>query len=528
MNEVERDLVLASRRRRRNVRMAAAVVLAAAVIAGVAVLFTTVVSRIVVVIAPPAAVKTAVVTIADGAGFVCETVVWAWRGPLTLRVAADGFETGTLAVTAEPPHDRVAVVLRERPAALHATTESRDANARWFLDGAFIQEGASLETTLPSGDHTLEVRHRHHAPVSRNVTVRRGETSEVTLSLSPVAGRIAVTSEPDAAHVTRNGEPVGTTPLALNVPGGMHDLRIARDGYETRVETLRITHQAPTAERHYRLARAQAGVSFALSPAHGVLSVNGRAVPAGETVRLAAGVPHRARYTQPGYAPAETAFTLKPDERRTIALTLAPTFGVVNVRSEPAADIAVNGQPAGRTPQRLELPAVPHTIRLTRAGYREVTRTLTPEPDAEQGIQVTLHTEARARLVEASSHYTNNIGVTLKLFRNSGAVTLGTPRGEPGRRANEFRRDVRLTRPFYAGIHEVTVGQYRRFTHPGQPPVAARLPVTGVGWEDAARFCNWLSREEGLTPVYQFTGGRHTGSRSDADGYRLPTEAEWE
>ncbi len=528
MNEVERDFVRARRRRRRRVQAAAIFVFVAAGIAGVAALFEAGVSRIDVVIAPPAAVRTAVVTITDGVGIVRESAIWALRGPLTLQIAADGFVTKSLAVTADRKRRRVEVVLRERPAALHATTEPRDAKARWFLDGAFVREGPSLETGLPPGDHTLEVRHLHHAPASRTVTVRRGETRAVTLPLEPVKGRITVTSEPDAARVTRNGEPVGTTPLALDVRGGTHELRVVRDGYETRVETLRITHHAPTAERHYRLARAQAGVSFTLSPEHGVLSVNGRAVSAPDNLRLAAGVSHRVRYTRPGYAPLETAFTLQTGERRTIALALVPTFGVVNVRSEPAADIAVNGQPAGRTPKRLELPTVPQTIRLTRAGYREVTRTLTPEPDAEQGIRVTLKTEARVRLETAPARYANSVGVTLKLFKDSGVVTLGTPRGEPGRRANEFRREVRLTRAFYAGIHEVTVGQYRRFTHPGQPPVVNRLPVTGIGWEDAARFCNWLSRKEGLAPVYQFTGDRHAGSRPAADGYRLPTEAEWE
>ncbi|GAB2804347.1 formylglycine-generating enzyme family protein [Streptomyces daliensis] len=58
-----------------------------------------------------------------------------------------------------------------------------------------------------------------------------------------------------------------------------------------------------------------------------------------------------------------------------------------------------------------------------------------------------------------------------------------------------------------------------------------RTPVTEVSWMDALRFCDLLSREAGLTPCYV------TGDDPDAldvvrdeaaDGYRLPTEAEWE
>ncbi|MDP9796154.1 formylglycine-generating enzyme required for sulfatase activity [Catenuloplanes nepalensis] len=54
-----------------------------------------------------------------------------------------------------------------------------------------------------------------------------------------------------------------------------------------------------------------------------------------------------------------------------------------------------------------------------------------------------------------------------------------------------------------------------------------RLPVTGVTWWDTVLFCNALSARDGLAPVYRVDAGRMTWDR-DADGYRLPSEAEWE
>ena len=54
------------------------------------------------------------------------------------------------------------------------------------------------------------------------------------------------------------------------------------------------------------------------------------------------------------------------------------------------------------------------------------------------------------------------------------------------------------------------------------------MPVTNISWLDAVRFCNWLSEQEGLDPVYLLQGNRIISVNAGAHGYRLLTEAEWE
>ncbi|MGW1682680.1 formylglycine-generating enzyme family protein [Saccharopolyspora sp. NPDC002376] len=82
---------------------------------------------------------------------------------------------------------------------------------------------------------------------------------------------------------------------------------------------------------------------------------------------------------------------------------------------------------------------------------------------------------------------------------------------------------------FLLATHPVTRELYRVVL--GAARISSRTPMTEVSWLEAIRFCNLLSQEEGLTPCYA-TNDDPDGSGVvcdwTADGYRLPTEAEWE
>ena len=114
---------------------------------------------------------------------------------------------------------------------------------------------------------------------------------------------------------------------------------------------------------------------------------------------------------------------------------------------------------------------------------------------------------------------------------NAGTKLITVPPGQVtlSDRRTQRRWSVDLASYQLATV-PVTQTWYAQVT--GKRPSSAygdRLPVEGVSWWDAIRFCNTLSEREELSPAYRLDADVE-GVEWDtpADGYRLPTEAEWE
>ncbi|MDE6568939.1 MAG: formylglycine-generating enzyme family protein, partial [Lachnospiraceae bacterium] len=110
---------------------------------------------------------------------------------------------------------------------------------------------------------------------------------------------------------------------------------------------------------------------------------------------------------------------------------------------------------------------------------------------------------------------------------SGGTFQMGSPDTEDWRSEDETAHSVTVS-DFYMGVYEVTQKEYQEIMKNNPSNFNGdELPVENLTWYEAVAYCNARSEKEGLTKAYTLDGQNVTWDCS-ADGYRLPTEAEWE
>lgn len=129
-----------------------------------------------------------------------------------------------------------------------AVTVSVD-GAEISVDGVVVATSPITKPlTLQVGTHTIKVSKRGHAEFIDVVKILPGDTTRLDVELLPFAGVLTVTTTPPGADVLVDGQPVGVSPVELELPPGPHEVRVSLDGHADAARELAVV-----AGRSYQL-----------------------------------------------------------------------------------------------------------------------------------------------------------------------------------------------------------------------------------------------------------------------------------
>ena len=466
-------------------------------------------------------------------------------GSYELTVTAEGYQafTGPLLVDDSEVQTQ-AVVLTPLPGTL--IIESIPASATVSVNGVAMGVTPLTIDSVDAGDVTVGLVAERYLPFETIIQVTgRAQTQRFSSNLTPGWARVSLQTTTPEVSVRIDQQSVTDLPLSSNrqtleVMEGSREITFSAPGYIDEIIELDAVADTDVDLGIIELIPAAGMLRLTSVPAGAIVTRDGRFVGATPVnVPMEPATRHRIQVSRAGYLPESFSLALEKGASFDRQVVLSPALGEVDIQVTPRnATIQVNGDDRGKGSQILALPGIEQVITIRAPGYASVEKRVTPRAGLKQRISVALLTEEEARKAAIKPEITSSVGQTLLLIDPQvspvNEFTMGAPRRDAGRGANEVERPVRLTRAFYMATTEVTNAQFRQFTANHESGQAGgkslnreHQPAVQLSWQQAASFCNWLSAREGLAPFYTERDGIITGFNSTSTGYRLPTEAEW-
>ncbi len=456
------------------------------------------------------------------------------EGEYRISISAPGYRSFEDHLIIDETSRRFEYRLERLPSLL--SVSSQPSGASISVDGTTLGTTPISEVEVPAGTWTLQATLALYKSIEQEVELQgRGLARQLELAFDPDFANIRLTSTPSGAEVLVDRETRGVTPLEIDLESGVRELVFRKAGYANKTLQLEVIANEAQRPPIIELEKASASMRLESDPEGAVVLLNDAYQGVSPiSLSLTPERTHRIRLRKTGYEEAARQVTLAAGASKNMRVDLVRSIGEVVIHVWPEdSSLIVDGREQPNANTRLQLSSETHRLEFRRLGYATEVRDITPRAGFTQRVDVRLMTLKDARLARLKPEITTASNQTLVLLKPT-TIELGASRREAGRRANEVVRTVPLTREFYLATTEVTNAQFRAFapghssaSHAGHSLDGDGQPVVGISWDEAARYCNWLSEQDGLTPVYQVRAAKVEGWDINQSGYRLPTEAEW-
>ena len=412
-----------------------------------------------------------------------------------------------------------------------------------YVDDSEVSK-ATPETFVSAGNRKIELRFDRYFPIEKEIFVNgKGEIQEYSFDLDPSWADVSISTEPVDVGIFNGNERLGNTPSTIQLIQGKNTLSLRKSGYKDYEIQLDIVAQDSVSLESLILSRLDVPLEIISEPEGASININDeyRGLTPIE-IMLEPLVEHKILISKPGYKDINNQLRLdtieslssKGKNSEVLDYFLEEILGQVSFVGTDGAKVYRSDDLIGVIPFNIEMISEEQILKVKKDGLVTQEIKMTPNPNYPQKIEVKLLNEEQTVLAAIPKTLKTSQSQEMKLIL-PGSFVMGTPRRSQGRLSNENERLVEITKPFYIGTKEVTNNEFRAFKpkHTSGAEMFRELsngmhPTVMVTWSDAAAYCNWLSEKESLVPAYENIDGQYKLKQPITNGYRLPTEAEWE
>ena len=511
--------------RERRARVVIAIVVVALLVSVPLLLFRTTAFKL--EIAPERANETVRITTNEGVALALGKRILLFGQTTDLRVESVGFHPYETKLD-RTTEDRVLPIMMDPLPGLVTIHVQASSDVSVEVQATEVSGTPPLTTELARGTYTVSVTGDQIVPLQHEFQVEGyGEAQDIQLVTEESTASITVQVVPNTAAIEINGSIVGHGNYTGRIAVGTHELSMTAENYFPHYSeaSVRVNEQIDVGVVELRPLPATLDVTS--SPSEASILLDGAFVgstPSKVTVEANKVVEIKIR--KPNYLTQTETIELAPGEGIARSFNLELMEIQADVSSTPEATVWVNDENKGSTPSKL-IVNVGDVVKVTREGFAPQSVEIEAAGPERRSLVFKLVDELQDKYNKAPELLVVNDSITLRKIPPL-QVSIRMPpdivgTNDPG------TREFELTRAFYLGTHEIRRKEYAKFVTSLKVEASnENLPISEISWKEAARFCNWLSAQQNLEPVYVFESDGRVAIDSSALGYRLPTEAEWE
>ena len=445
-----------------------------------------------------------------------------------LQLKAEGYQAETIDFGKDRARSLINVVLEPLPGIVDFTVNSSGV-FRISVDGNRLDPDKLTALELNQGTHTVTVSGDRINPISEQIEVTGyGERQSFTYDTLAAQSGFAVSARPESALLILDGMEIGHGAYSGAISTGKHEIRFKAEGYRDSTRTFRVEVDEVYDLGVVELVPNPATLLIRTTPGDAALFLNSSFVGnSGSKFEVVPDRSHQLSIRKSNFEDLNVQVRMKPGEAAEKSFVLEKTAISAAVRADRVANVQLNGKSLGTTPLTLTV-HVGDRIDVTKDGFQSRFVVVDKVGGTARTYTFKMLTPREFAYENAATERVVRGNLTMRKFPPLAFDMTPTVKVEG--LASPEKISVKLTRPFYIGIHEVTHADFAAFDSTSNPDnKPPDTPVTRVSWTEAVKFCNWLSRQENLEPVYEFgSSGLVQFVNKASLGYRLPTEMEWE